>query len=66
MCNAKVSKYLSRVIDNCSKCAATAELKPPRKVSLSSMSGEYNNVVCVDHLHLGGLRVFHIMDSVTQ
>lgn len=37
-----------------------------KHVSLSSMSREFNQLVCVDHMFLDEFKVFHIMDSVTR
>ena len=62
----EVGKYLARILEGCARCAKTSEPKEQRKVSLSSMSRSFNKVVCVDHLHLGGSRVLHIMDSSTR
>ena len=35
-------------------------------MSLSRMSRDLNDVVCVDHLHLDDITVFHIMDAATR
>lgn len=64
--NETVAKYLAGTIDSCSACRATALPKPTRKVSLSSMSREFNSLVCIDHFYLDELCVFHVMDSVTR
>lgn len=60
------SKDLSKVLDTCENCHAVDPLSGNRDVSLSSMSRGFNEVVCVDHVHLGGHTVFHAMDSVTR
>lgn len=65
MWSPEVNKYLPSIIENYSRCEATAEPKPSIKVSLSFLSFEFNIVVCVDHLHLCELQVFHIMDLIT-
>ena len=64
--NDEISKYLSRVLERCGACATTSEPKQERKVTISSMSRSFNVVVCIDHLHLDGIRVFHMMDSATR
>eukprot|EP00171_Calliarthron_tuberculosum_P001315 IDg1315t1 len=63
---AEAQKYLSRTLEKCTSCSTTHEPKQARKVSLSSMSRAFNNVVCIDHFHLDDYRVCHIMDSVTR
>lgn len=50
------------ILDECSSLMTTCQPKKSRKVSLSSMSRKFNDVVCIDHFHLEGNRVFHIMD----
>lgn len=37
-----------------------------RPVSLSRISRNFNEVVCIDHLHLNDVTVFHVMDSATR
>lgn len=64
--NDEVMKYLARTIESCSSCHNTALPKPTRKVSLSTMSREFNDTVCVDHLHIDDMRILHIMDSATR
>lgn len=64
--NTEVTKYLAFVVENVSRLEAHVEPKSSRKRSLSSMSHEFNSVVGVDHLHLGGLKGFGIMYSVTR
>lgn len=64
--NADVHKYLSSVIEICANCQKTCLPQPARKVSLSSMSRVFNDVVCVDHLFLDEVPVFHATDSVTR
>ena len=62
----EVFRYLAHRVDTCSNCLHTAEPKIPRKVSLSSMSRSFNDVICIDHLHLGNSRVCHVMDATTR
>lgn len=64
--NAEVKKYLSQVLDTCPDCLTTSQAQSTRNVSLSSLSRNFNDVVCVDHYHLDGNRIFHIMDSVAR
>lgn len=63
MWSKEVEKYLSRTVETCHGCRATSLPKPSRKVSLTSLHHHFNDVVCIDHFHLDGLRIFHIMDA---
>jgi len=60
------AEYLAQVLDECTSCKVTSQPKPNRKVSLSSLSKEFNKEVCIDHLYLGDSIVFHAMDSATR
>ena len=42
-------KYLAQVLEVCENCHATHSPKQARKVSLSTISPQFNEVVCVDH-----------------
>ena len=64
--NADVRKYLSTVLYTCSSCTVVQEPKGRRPVSLSSMSRDFNQLVCVDHLFVDSHKVFYCMDSVTR
>jgi len=61
-----VMKYLSQILEKCESCSTTALPKKSPKVSLSSMTRGFNEVVCVDHMYLEDHCVFHMMDSVTR
>lgn len=56
-----VTKYVAQVLDSCKSCIAVQELKGFRPVSVSSMSREFNQVVCVDHFFIDDVKVFHAM-----
>lgn len=58
-----VLTYLEQVLETCGTCRTTTLSKPARKVSLSSMSLEFNNVVSIDHMFLVASSVVHIMDT---
>jgi len=64
--NSDVQKYLENILETCSECHATALPAQSRKVSLSSMSRKFNDVVCVDHLFLDEFKVFHAMCAATR
>ena len=61
-----VQQYLTQVVDRCTSCRHTAPPEPSRKVSISSFSTAFNEVVAVDHFHLEGVRIFHCMDVATR
>ena len=60
------NKYLSHLLDTCKPCSLVKASSGSRKVSLSSMSRGFNDVVCVDHFFPDGNDVFHVMNSVTR
>ena len=60
------SKYLSQLLETCPHCPVVQLPSPSRKVSLSSMSRQFNAIVCIDHLFLDGHDVLHMMDSRTR
>lgn len=62
----EVEKYLLEVMKQCNACRSTAKPQVSRKVSLSSLHRSFTEVVCVDHLFLDDLCIFHIMDSRTR
>lgn len=64
--NNAVEKYVNDLLKNCRSCKSTAPPQPSRKVSISSMSKGINETVCIDHLYLEGIRLFHVMDLVTR
>ena len=64
--NTEVEKYLNRVVSSCSNCAKTYEPKQFRKVSLSSLNRPFNDFICIDHVHIGDIRVCDIMDATTR
>lgn len=61
-----VQHYLVQVMESCPSCKCAALPRPTRKVSLSSLTKESNEVVCVDHMYLGKNCVMHLTDSKTR
>ena len=51
---------------SCWDCTKNYEPQKARKVSLSSVSRSFNETICIDHFHLGNLRILHIMDASTR
>ncbi len=35
-------------------------------MSLSSLNRSFNDVACIDHFHLGNMRICHMMDAATR
>lgn len=64
--NGQCSKYLSQQLESCKSCVEVKLPKSARKVSLGSVSREFNDLVCVDHFFPDQLDVFHIMDNKTR
>ena len=64
--NDAISSYLGETVNNCTACRSTAVPQPNRKVSISSLSKEFNEVVCIDHLYLDEIRLTHCMDVVSR
>ncbi len=59
-------KYLAETLEKCPSCLTTSLPKKSRKVALSAMSRDFNDVVCLDHFFLDDFKVFHVMDSSTR
>lgn len=60
-----VEKYLTHIMSWFSGCRSTTEPQRSRNVSLSSMNRDFNEVLCVDHVLLDKIKVFHVMDAKT-
>ena len=61
-----IQKYLQQTLERCPACKKTSEAQPERKVSLGTISRSFNEVLCVDHLFLNNICVFHAMDTATR
>lgn len=64
--NEAVASYVQKLVEGCTACPFTAPPQPSRKVSISSMSTQFNQVVCVDHFYLDEIRLMHCMDLVSR
>ena len=64
--NDVVERHLKQIVEKCAGCRHTALPKATRKVSLSSLSRSFNELVCIDHFYLANLCLFHIMDTVSR
>lgn len=62
----QVQHYLVQVFSSCTSCKASAAPPPNRRVSLTSLNRQLNEVVCVDHFHLDNVTLFHVMDTATR
>lgn len=56
-------QYLTSVVERCTGCHSTALPQPRHKVSLSSLSRDFNDYVCLDPFFLDGIRIFLVMDA---
>ena len=66
MWNTEVARNLSRIVESCIHCAKAFEPRKARKFSLSSLNRSFNDLVCIDHFHLGDQRICHIMCALTR
>lgn len=64
--NDQTQNYLSNVISNCPACKASATPPLNRRLSLASLNREFNHVVCMYHMFLNDVTVFHMMDVATR
>lgn len=61
------AEYVSQIIENCTVCPATAPPQPSRKVSTSTLSRNFNEIVCVDHFfYLESVRLLHCMEVAAR
>lgn len=59
-------RYLKTKTESCEHCILFRPPEGSRKVSLGSLSRNFNDITCIDHLFLDQLAVCHSMDSVTR
>lgn len=65
--NNALQQYVTVTVKNCSTCIALPTPPPSRKVSLSTLSCNFNEVVEVDHFYLDHyVRLIHFMDTVSR
>jgi len=64
--NDAVASYVAQCVDQCTACRSTAPPQPNRKVSISSLSKSFNDIVCIDHFYLDQIRLMHCMDLVSR
>ncbi len=64
--NNAVQHYLTNAVSNCKDCIASSTPPPSRRVSLATLSREFNQVVAVDHFYLDSIRLIHFMDTVSR
>lgn len=66
LCSAEVKKHPSQVLEECPNFHVTALPNPARKVSLSSLSRDFNMDVCVGHMFVDEICVFHITETKSR
>lgn len=64
--NESIQDYVKNIIDSCRYCKHSAPPEPPRKVSISSLSKQINDVLCIDHFYLDDMCLIHFMDLTTR
>ena len=64
--NEHVQKYLTTIVTECSDCSKSSTPPPNRRVSLSSLDRNFNDVVCLDHFYLDEMVIFHAMDTASR
>lgn len=64
--NNVIAAYLTEVVNGCTACRSTSVPQPSRKVSISSLSKNFNEILCVDHLYLEDILLVHFIDLVTR
>ncbi len=64
--NETVASYVAQTIQNCSSCKSSALPQPNRKVSISTLSKQFNEIVCIDHFFLDEICLVHCMDLVSR
>lgn len=66
MWSADVMKYICRTMESCARFLHTAQRKHARNVFIRSLNRQFNSVVYIDHVHLGNMFLFHLMDSFSR
>lgn len=66
MWNEDVANYIYKYFGQCTSCCATSPPQTSRKLSISSVSKGLNDVVCLDHIYFGILRLFLAMNHSTR
>lgn len=64
--NDDFSGDLLKLVDRYGSCHATSRPKPSRKVNLSSIHRNFNDLICVDQFALGAIKIFHAIDMVKR
>ena len=66
MWNESVKHYIENIMNECTACRKSYIPPPSRKVSISSLSKELNEIICVDHFYLDELCLIHFMDIASR
>ena len=64
--NDAVASYISQLIESCTACRFTASPQPNRKVSITSLSTQFNEVLCIDHFYLDAIHLMYFKDLTTR
>lgn len=61
-----VEKYFGDSISGCTECSSTAPPQRSRKVSISSLSKQFNDIFSVEHFYLDSVCLMQCMDLATR
>lgn len=64
--NETIASYIAKTMEECTACRCTSPPMPSRKVSISSLSKSFNEVLCVDHFNLDDVLMAHFMDLISR
>lgn len=54
--------YVKNIVKHCPSCMSTAHPQARRMVSISTLSKEFNEILCVNHFYLDTICLVHFMD----
>lgn len=60
-----VHEYLKEIIAKCPACRATSNPQPSRKVAISTLWKDFNEILSIDHFYLDDMCLLHCVDTVT-
>ena len=61
-----VENYVLQLLQQRISCRGTAPPHPSTKISISSLSCNSNEIVCIVHFYLATVRLLHFMDESTR
>lgn len=58
--------YVREATEYCAACHSATKPQRSRKDSLVKLSGNFNDIICIDHVLLHGLQVLQVMHTSTR